>query len=468
MEVRFFTLTKNTNSTKQPDLTGGTAYTCILKAASGVESPIIRLDIGQTGNPAAYNYAYIKEYGRYYFVHNWTWSGRLWEAVLNVDVLATYKSQILASSQYVLRSASVKNVRVPDTIYPMEANAQIESTSWDSPFASSAAAGEGTYILSMFGKFGSLINYALDYTTFRQLGVKLFDNAIYTAGSTSEYLEKLGTEIWQSTFNPMQYITNCVWLPFDVSTSGTFELAAGWYDLGISGGYVSPGSSHKFIIGTADLPRHPQYAATGYTWLNADPYTQYYLVCQPFGVVPIAGDRIIDATAISAEVDVDEITGKACLQIKDGGGNIITQTGAQLGVPVSIAQSTVDFSGIVSNLSTAVGGAVSAAGGNIITGTADVIGGAVGSFISAVSPNLSISGTQGAALKLGDSWTLYAVTHRLGTRAPERYGEPFAGYTALSGLSGYTQCANAAIDLPGTDTEIDVVTSYLNGGFYIE
>lgn len=468
MEVRFFTLTKNTNSTKQPDITGGTVYNCILKAASGIEAPTIRLDMGQAGNPAAFNYAYIKEYSRYYYVHNWTWSGRLWEADLNIDPLATYKSNILASSQYVLRSASVKNVRIPDTIYPMEAQAQFSSASWASPFSASASAGEGTYILSMFGKFGSLINYALDYTTFRQLGVKLFDNAVYTSGSTSEYLDKLGDQIWQSTFNPLQYVTNCFWLPYSVSTTGTFELAAGWYDLGISGGYVSPGKTHKFIIGTADVPKHPQYSATGYTWLNAEPYTQYYLVCQPFGIIPIAADKIIDASALSAEVDVDEVTGKACLQIKDGSGNIVTQTGAQLGVPVSIAQSTVDFSGIVSNLSTAVGGAFSAAGGNIVGGTADVVGGAVGSFVSAISPNLAISGTQGAALKLGDSWTLYAVTHRLGTRAPARYGEPFAGYTSLASLTGYTQCANAAIDLPGTDAEIDAVISYLNGGFYIE
>lgn len=468
MEVKFFTLSKNTNSTKQPDTSGGAAYQCILKAASSIVNPTIRLDMGQAGNPAAYNYAYISEYGRYYFVRNWTWSGRLWECDLQVDVLATYKNQILASSQYVSRSGSAKNVRVPDTIYPVEAQSQYSSVSWTSPFSSSAAAGEGTYILSMFGKFGSLVNYALNYTTFRQLGVKLFDNAVYTAGSTSEYLEKLTDQIWQSTFNPLQYVTNCIWLPYDVSTSGTFELSAGWYDLGISGGYVSPGSSRKFILGNANLPKHPQFESTGYTWLNAEPYTQYYLVCQPFGIVPINGDKIIDATVLTAEIDVDEVTGKASLQIKDGDGHIITQTGAQLGVPISIAQASTDFTGIISNLSTAVGGAVGAASGNIIGGTADVIGGAIGTFTSAIAPVLSVTGTQGSALKLADDWQLLMITHRLGTRAPERYGEPLAGYTSLSALSGYTQCSNAAIDLPATDAEIDSVVSYLNGGFYIE
>ena len=53
--ARFFTFSKKINSTKRPS--GGSSYSIILKAPSGVLDPVIQLDIGQDGNPTAYNWA---------------------------------------------------------------------------------------------------------------------------------------------------------------------------------------------------------------------------------------------------------------------------------------------------------------------------------------------------------------------------------------------------------------------------
>ena len=120
MNVYFYTFSKRINSTAQP--TGGTLHTVTLKTPSSVMTPTISLVWSGSGSPAAYNYAYISDYGRYYWVSNWTFSDRQWTATLNVDVLASYKTQIGGSSKYILRAADSSawsgSLEVLDTSYP--------------------------------------------------------------------------------------------------------------------------------------------------------------------------------------------------------------------------------------------------------------------------------------------------------------------------------------------------------------
>ena len=71
MQVNLYTFSKRENSTKQPTASTATAFTCVLKDASGVLAPTIKLD-PTIGNPRSYNYAYIADFGRYYYVRDWT------------------------------------------------------------------------------------------------------------------------------------------------------------------------------------------------------------------------------------------------------------------------------------------------------------------------------------------------------------------------------------------------------------
>ena len=86
--VEFYTFSKNPNSTKQPN-GDGTIYSCNLIEPCSVVNPVIALAI-QT-KPYGFNYAKIPEFGRFYFVNDWTYSGGRWIATLNVDVLASWK-----------------------------------------------------------------------------------------------------------------------------------------------------------------------------------------------------------------------------------------------------------------------------------------------------------------------------------------------------------------------------------------
>lgn len=76
----------------------------------------------ESATKPTYNYAYIQELGRYYFVTSCVWlSGQLWRLNLRCDVLKTYQSEIYNQSGTVLYSGSGDSRRYdPRLVYNMQ------------------------------------------------------------------------------------------------------------------------------------------------------------------------------------------------------------------------------------------------------------------------------------------------------------------------------------------------------------
>lgn len=75
-------------------LTNEIVLTGFLREQCSVTNPIIKIE--QSTNLALYNYAYIQEFNRYYYIADIkTIRNNLWELSLNIDVLMTYKNDIL-------------------------------------------------------------------------------------------------------------------------------------------------------------------------------------------------------------------------------------------------------------------------------------------------------------------------------------------------------------------------------------
>ena len=94
-------------------LTTGGTYSCVLKDGTSILKPVLEL---RTSDPVyTYNYMQIADFSRYYFIddiislHN-----NLWEIHARVDVLETYKAQILANSAVVRRQQSLFNLYLDD------------------------------------------------------------------------------------------------------------------------------------------------------------------------------------------------------------------------------------------------------------------------------------------------------------------------------------------------------------------
>lgn len=94
-------------------LTQGGSYTCTLKDTTSVLNPVLIL---RTSDPVYnYNYLYIQEFGRYYFINDIrSVNNNVWEISAHVDVLETYKTAILANSAVIKRQASQYNLYLDD------------------------------------------------------------------------------------------------------------------------------------------------------------------------------------------------------------------------------------------------------------------------------------------------------------------------------------------------------------------
>ena len=73
MQVLFYNHAKRSNSTKLP--TGGTEIACVLKDECSVTSPVLEL---KTDGYPTYNYAYISDFDRYYYVSDWKFNRGVW------------------------------------------------------------------------------------------------------------------------------------------------------------------------------------------------------------------------------------------------------------------------------------------------------------------------------------------------------------------------------------------------------
>ena len=77
-------------------LTAGVTLSGTLRNESNVVNPSIVINID---NPTIYNYAYIEDFGRYYFITDYiSLRTGIWQINLKSDVLMSFKDSILASS----------------------------------------------------------------------------------------------------------------------------------------------------------------------------------------------------------------------------------------------------------------------------------------------------------------------------------------------------------------------------------
>lgn len=94
-------------------LSSGTDFSCELKDDTSILNPKIK--IYSTSNLSGYNYMYISEFGRYYYINDISSPrNNEWDISAHVDVLETYKTAILANSAVIKRQESQYNLYLDD------------------------------------------------------------------------------------------------------------------------------------------------------------------------------------------------------------------------------------------------------------------------------------------------------------------------------------------------------------------
>ncbi len=463
-KVNLYSLSKRDNSTKRPSANTPTIeYDCILKDGSSLFTPAIQLDIGLVTDPSQYNYAYIPAFGRYYFIEDWYFSDRLWTAHMNVDVLATYKTQIGSSSLYIMRAAGAHDGSIIDTLYPAKTGCNYASDTKANPWQSSCFI---VGVVSADAAFGSMEFYAMDASQLRSMCLALTDPAQIIDSIYDFDVTELSTGLQLALVDPIQYVKSCIMLPVskgDISNLGSGQtIHAARFEAG-TGSKVYPTSritkSYSF-----DIQKHPDTTARG-NYVNSKPYTNITLTIPPWGCIDIDTSVTANASILSVDVEVDAISGKGVLVVT-ANGIVLNRLEAQVGVPISLSSVTRDYIGAATSALGAVGGAISGFMGNIggFIGAASGVGNAVESLM----PRAQTIGTTGSFVSNRGEFRL---DHQFFRPVPDdntHNGRPLCQVREINTLSGYMLIQDGDVQIAGTASEDSKIRNYLETGFYYE
>lgn len=103
-------------------LSGAVSKTCVVKDDNNsILNP--RVQIAQFSAFKDYNYAYIPDYGRYYYIDDMAVDlGGLISLALSVDVLQTYSAQIRATKALIYRQSQNFNPLIADSLLQSQVN----------------------------------------------------------------------------------------------------------------------------------------------------------------------------------------------------------------------------------------------------------------------------------------------------------------------------------------------------------
>ena len=490
-EARFYNFSKRENSTARPDLTAGLVFNFTLKDRAALNSPDFRVDLGGADIVPFYNYCYVAAWDRYYFINDWTADHNLWIAHCSVDVLATYKDVILASTQFVSYSSVSGSPWLADTRVPVLKDVTVGQASAALPIFIST----GIYILSCIGKTGSCL-YALSLGNLKLLIASITNDDFAqqaetrarqflqggTAPLSAEDMLGFATLSTQNDLlgnaygNAPSCLRSCIYVPFSSSpfAAGPGEdINLGNFNTGVTGTPVNATPATGSI--SVGIPWHYSDWRRGYC-------EQVYLYLPLVGMVSISSDNLTHTDSITVNYSYTCTDGVVAYQIVSG-GEIIGSYGGSCAInyPLGINQQPSAgqvmqtlISGTTQNVS---GGLVATRGRGSAGGLLGAVGGLVGMAFDVLNETLTshpscVGGIGGGAGSgLSRAVTCYTVAHSTviePTDMAATMGVPTMKPLQLSSCSGYCQCANAHVSAEASLEELSQISALLNSGFFIE
>ena len=529
MDVYLINFLKIPNSTSTPVLTNVTPNECQLKAPCSILTPVLELMGANMANHESItrcNYAYIPQFRRYYFIKNWTFDDNLIIAYLEVDVLATYKTNIKASTQYILRSAYTWDINVVDGRYPVKTTAPTRTLNSVSNPLQPAANDYGCFVVGIINKNISLTGcvsyYAMSYLVFYTFCQSMF-NLTTQWGSDTTVVDGIKKAIT----DPFQYIVSIVWLPYSTGdfayrslvTSVSSAIPVGYDNVGITGTAYEFDSSVLNVqftnLVSFTIPKHPDRLTRG-EYLNVAPYSRYYLSFYPFcGEIELDSMALQGKTTLDLMYTVDLRTGKGILSICTDHAGTDWQNWlpiapfrvieAQVGVSIPVASiHTVLPASLGQMARNAAVGAVSEFQGfkefglSLYSTMASWAGKALGfseeemnkvydeigaqpiqkgdvtniaSNAAAMQSSSELIGSQGT-MSFNSRMPLqfWGMFYSIAEDGNNIYGKPLCQYLPLTNFTGFIQCGNPRINAPSgcLRSEVDTIESYLSSGCFLD
>lgn len=489
--VYFANIAKKRNSTLQG--TFSTHYDCVLKAPTSLDRPTFLV------SAASMDYNAAKLGDRYYFIDDVvSVRNGQWEVSCILDVLATYKAEILASTQYVCYSASATPDNwLPDTRIPVKKNAIISRKTQS---IANALNDSGFYVLSVVGQQGTdtfVIENRSDITALiseiSNWGSGLISDIFSgTAGGTSYTwnatdldvnFESLGKMLTQSGVlgnayaNAPNCIRSCIWVPFNAS-----DFAVGYDQSIFLGAYMTTLLAKRCniypLMRTFNIDIPWQYVG----WRRAV-CEDVYLYLPLVGTIQLSADSICGVNSLEVKLTQSAVDGTVSYCVSAGnqiigiyGGSCVANQ--SIGINQQASAAEVIQTALNGAERTAAAASESSLSPISIIGTAAEV--ALEGTIAVVqtksmqrTTHMSCIGSITGAVnsKYSKNIECYCVSHDTASTSAaiaSTMGYPVMDSMSLASLSGYCQCANAHVAAAAQARELDAIDAYLNSGFYIE
>ncbi len=480
-------VSKRINSTMRPDYSGWHSVSAVWKESKDLDSPTFHLYLQDVESPR-YNYIYIPSEDAYYWVTGITTLGnKRWEISATMDLLATYRNDILLTRCFVEygfnQDASGDTFRVQDTRQNISMRPTITTKTVDIT-AGSIAQLSGTYVLTAVGSNGGVSAYALTHLQLKQLlnhvGTDISD-AVSGMTDVQELLQYFTTNSLAQG-SAISAIRSCIWLPIAYSkfTGDTKPIYLGDYNAKVNGREL--GSNQILTVNTTiEIP----WPVTDWKRMNCQ-----LIMYVPFiGTVGIPVDQCNDATTLNIRWCAELITGGVSVRIDAGDYPVYTGS-ANIGVPYAIGSSNIPIQNAVSGAISTIGGAMQFGAGGV------GMGAGIGSFLWGGSEGIAAGAEQMAAgmgnMASGIMQTLTPVVQCTGSLGGSAavgqtmnaklcllYYQPIddAGFQAVYGhpvmrmaspIAGYCKTRGFSISADARMEEIARINSMLDSGVFIE
>ena len=114
MQINLFTCNAERNRVVKTDyISNRFVLEGTLRSSSSVTNPVITIEKATNPVNYNYNYMYIEEFGRYYFIDDIvSINNKLWEIHASVDVLYSFADEILSNSAIIEKSEDEDNANL--------------------------------------------------------------------------------------------------------------------------------------------------------------------------------------------------------------------------------------------------------------------------------------------------------------------------------------------------------------------
>lgn len=492
MNITVYTsFAKRKNSTKQP--TGGTAVSSVeLKKPTSLHDPTFVL--GKITGVTMENITYVKAFGHYFYVTDITVTPHnYYEIACSEDPMASNKTGILASKQYVMYSASLNNDMIPDNrihIFP-------SLTPFEYQGSTDFLDKTGYFVIGLIDSWAAsdgFVNYYItDAATIAELAyfvnIKLID-LLTTEDPNSDILKSTMSKLAAILSSAGDYVVSLNYIPFNYADiTGEFNLSTQFMYIGPT---IARDANNAGITAYhfKDLTT-PATNADGHVYFFDDkiqvpdvfsqdfriasPYTKMRLFIPGYGSVSV--DPIQCSHGVMVRCRLDVITGDVLVKLYgypetyDSNPVLLQTFNYNIAIPIPIAASTSSGGSFISAITSAVASAsMAAAKGSI-----------VGSLMDAVNSanNIAASSQPGVSVKGSVAGWSFTLDRRIELTIEKAYtqdldvlndtqGRPLMQEVTLSNLSGFCQCSGASVELNCMESDRDFINGCLNSGFFIE